>query len=395
MMAGQPLVIAMLHQPGGAIAAHHFVSATLAQGQRCISAPVEEQHRLLAAAQRNCQGFAQRLRQPGSSFHLLIAQIDQADLRHLRHTVPFAQAQPVVTPALRVHIAFDRWRGAGQHDGTILQPRAHHRHVARMIDDAFFLLVGLLMLLVGDDKAQFQERQEQRRPRADHHARLAIHYRTVSALALLLRKIAVPFRGPAAEALGETIQELHGQRDFRQQDQRLLPALQSFRNRFEIGFGLARSRHAIEQMRGESADAHRLRHGIGGFLLLGIQDRLRKIRIGNPKTRKFRQFGCHQRTAIDQPAHHRRRHIRFRRIVAHAPRQPVPAQRQHARARIGHLLGRLAATHKSNARHFLLERGRHAQCQRQHLSGRRQRVTRHPIDEIAERFGQARIAAQL
>ena len=43
---------------------------------------------------------------------------------------------------------------------ALLLPRPHHRHVAGVIDDAFILLVGRLVLLIDDDEAQVGEGQE-------------------------------------------------------------------------------------------------------------------------------------------------------------------------------------------------------------------------------------------
>ena len=80
------------------------------------------------------------------------------------------------------------------------------------------------MLFIDDDEAEIAERQEQRRARADHDARFAVHHRAIGARALLLRQIGVPLRRAAAEALRESLQELHRQRDLRQQDQHLLAA---------------------------------------------------------------------------------------------------------------------------------------------------------------------------
>ena len=49
----------------------------------------------------------------------------------------------------------------------MLQSRAHHRHVARVINDAVLLLVGAFVLLVDDDEPKVGEGQKQRRARAD------------------------------------------------------------------------------------------------------------------------------------------------------------------------------------------------------------------------------------
>ena len=57
--------------------------------------------------------------------------------------------------------------------GICAEVPAHHRHVARLIDDAILLLERLLMLLIDDDQAEIAERQEQGRARADHDLGIA------------------------------------------------------------------------------------------------------------------------------------------------------------------------------------------------------------------------------
>ena len=48
-----------------------------------------------------------------------------------------------------------------------------------------------------------------------------------------------------------------GERDLRQHDQRLLPALQRARDRLEVDLGLARAGDAVEQRDREVAAVHR------------------------------------------------------------------------------------------------------------------------------------------
>ena len=66
----------------------------------------------------------------------------------------------------------------------------------------------------------------------------------------------MPFCRTAAKALGEPIEELHRERNLRQQDQRLLAARQRFRHRFVIGLRFAGTRHAIKQRGGKAFACH-------------------------------------------------------------------------------------------------------------------------------------------
>ena len=63
----------------------------------------------------------------------------------------------------------------------------------------------------------------------------------------------MPFGRPRAETGGEAVEKLRGQRDLRQEHERLALLPQSFGDRLEIDLGLARSGHALEQGRRERA----------------------------------------------------------------------------------------------------------------------------------------------
>ena len=191
------------------------------------------------------------------------------------------------------------------------------------------------MLFIDDDQAQIREGQEQGRARAHHHPRLAPHHRAIDAAAFLLRKIAVPFRRPHAEAGGEAFQELHRQRDLRQQDQRLLVLAQRFGHRLEIDFGLARSRHAVQQMGGK-VFARRPRRA-ESLPPAPDRDSAPASRKPGSGARKGANSGSSvglSAPACDQPAHHGGRDIGVFRQARHAARQSVLRHLQHALARL-------------------------------------------------------------
>ena len=109
------------------------------------------------------------------------------------------------------------------------------------------------MLLIDDDEAEVGERQKERRARADDDGRLAARDRRPDAFALALGQAGMPFGGSCAEARREAIEKLRGQRDLRQEHERLALLPQRFGDRLEINLGLARSGHALEQGRRERA----------------------------------------------------------------------------------------------------------------------------------------------
>ena len=176
-----------------------------------------------------------------------LAQIDGLDLRHVLAAEPRRQRHALIAPLAGVHLGLHRRRRRGQHDRDLGDRGPHHRHVAGVIMRAVLLLVGLVVLLIDDHQAELGIGQKQRRARPHHHRRLAAGNRRAIAGARPRRQLGMPFQRARAEAGGEAVEKLPGQRDLRHQDQDLLAALQHFGDRLEIDFGLARSGDAVEQ----------------------------------------------------------------------------------------------------------------------------------------------------
>ena len=117
-----------------------------------------------------------------------------------------------------------------------------------MIDDAFFLLVGLLVLFIDDDQAEVARTAETapsaRRPPPgprrssprDRRARAALGDRSECHSAGRQPKRA------AKRSRNCTVSAISGSRI-----SACLPSSQRFRDRFEIDFGLARSGDAVQQ----------------------------------------------------------------------------------------------------------------------------------------------------
>ncbi len=90
----------------------------------------------------------------------------------------------------------------------------------------------------------------------------------------------VPLGRSRPEARGEAVEELRGQGDLRQQDQRLPPGAQRRRDRLEIDLRLARSRDALQQGHARVAGEHAVAQGRRRDRLLGRQVRRGEIGIG-------------------------------------------------------------------------------------------------------------------
>jgi hypothetical protein len=268
MVAGEPVGEAVFDQPCAAIGALVAKAAIAAQRQRGIAAPVEEQQRLFAALQTFLHPIDQPLRQPHALRRLLLGQVDRLDRGHLRPSIAARQVDLRVDSAFGHLQAFERGGGAGEHHGHLLEMPAHHRNVARIVAHALFLLEAGLMRFVDHDQAEPCEGQEQRRSRADHHLRAAFGYGAVGASALGRFERGMPQHRRRAEPLLEAVEEVFGQRDFGQQDQHLPPHPQRLGDGFEIGFGLARSCHPVEQEGGKFRLAHRAGEDVRRLALL-------------------------------------------------------------------------------------------------------------------------------
>ncbi len=169
MVAHQHAAEAVLDQPGRAIGALKLVPAGAAERERRIAAAVEEQQRLLAAIERGEHLAGEARGDPLALLGRLLAHIERGDVGQRR--VGEARGQHARARSGRYWrcCAISTEGVADDEDhARIGEAGPHHGHVAGVVVDAVRLLEGAVMLLVEDDQAEFVERQEQRRARADH-----------------------------------------------------------------------------------------------------------------------------------------------------------------------------------------------------------------------------------
>ena len=304
----------------------------------------------------------------------------------MRAAETLGQMNALVAPAPRIDFRFDRRRRRGQHHRNFRDAAAHHRHVAGVIMRAVFLLVGRVVFFIDDDKPEIGIGQKQRRARADHDRHFIRRHRGPGARARARRELRMPFRRARAEARGEAVEQLRGERDFRHQDQRLPLAPDIFRHRLEIDFGLAGAGDAIEQRHGVAALIDGGAQRVGGGQLAEREFRLAEIRIGRPRHRLRRQHHRRQRALVDQSVDHAGADARLARGVALGARQPIGKQRQHARARRRHARRRRSGQPHADALARGPEMLAHAQRHAQHHAARAKRVVGDPIDEFPQ-FG--------
>ena len=384
VVADEPPLEAVIDQPGVAVRALQAEAAGAAQRQRRIAAAVEEQQRLLLALERDLHRLGQPRRDEAPARRAFAAHVDRLDHRHVLAAEALGQLDALVAAAPRVDLRFDRRRRRGEHHRNLRDAPAHHRHVAGVIVRAVLLLVGRVVLLIDDDEAEIGIGQKQRRARADHDRDFVRRHRRPGALARARRKLRMPFRRPHAEALGEAVERLRGERDLRHQDQRLPLLADVLRHRLEIDFGLARAGDAVEQRHRGAAliddGAQRIRRG----QLREHEIRLAEIRIGRQRHRLRRQHHRHQRALVDQPVDDAGRDARLARGVALGARQAIGEEMQHAHARRRHARRRRPAEPHADALAAGPEMLAHAQRHAQHHAARAERVIGDPVDEAAQ-----------
>ena len=384
MVAAQFAPRAVLDQPGGAVGALHPVPAAAAQCQRRVAAAVEEQHRLLPPVQRVADRGDQRGGQETPPRGRVFAQINRRHTRQRRPRVPVRQMQPRVPSRLHIRHRLQTGRGRDQNRGRGTQPRPHHRHVAGVVDDAILLFERGLVLLVHHDAAQIGKRQEQRRPRADDDAGLALGHRPPSGAPHAGGEVGVPHGGRHPEPPREPRQPLRGQRDLRQQDQRLAPGAQGRGDGLQIHLGLARAGDAVQQRDREGARRHRLaqrrRHG----LLFRRQHGARVVRIGRLEGFLDRQGHGGQQSHLPHAADHGGADIGFRRQFQRGARLGGGEAVEHPPPRLGQAGRRIGEGGTAPAHGGATVRTEDAQRHAHHLARRGQGIGGDPVDQAAQ-----------
>jgi hypothetical protein len=270
--------------------------------------------------------------------------------RHVLAAEPRRQYDALVAALARIDLTLDRRRGGRQHDRDFCDASALNRHVAGVIMRAVLLLVGLVVFLIDHDQAEIRVRHEQRGARADHDMRVAGGDRGPVARAVARRQPGMPLQRTHAEADGEAVEELPGQRDLRHQDQRLFAAPDDFGNRLEIHLGLARAGDAVEQGYVKAAVCGQASHRIDSGALLPRKIRHRKRWIGRGRRRRGRQRLGLQRAFIDEAVDHAGADAGLFGRVRLAVQQAVGQQLDHAAPRRRHALRRRSVEAHTGAR---------------------------------------------
>ena len=260
---------------------------------------------------------------------------------------------------------------------------AQHRHVAGMVADAVFLLERPVVLLVDDDQTEVLERQEQRRPGADHDGRPASRHLPPGPAFFRPAHVRMPAQRRGAEAFLEAAEPLGAERDFRQQHQALPPGPQRRRDGVEIHLRLARPRHPLEQGAAVGVLADPAPERGGGRRLVRRQVG-RRIAVSRVGACGRNNLLASQRARIQQPLDHRAGDTCLLCQVRRLKTAAVGNGGEHLLPRVGQLEPRRPfAGRQPGNRARRLQRLGHGHCHAQHRSLRRHGVGRHPVDELA------------
>ena len=149
--------------------------------------------------------------------------------------------------------------------------RTQQRHVACVVAHAFFLLERAVVLLVDANEPQLRHWREQGRARPDGDAQLTRAQTAPHALPLGVAEPAVHDRDLVAQAGPKAPHQLRRERDLRHKHDGALAQLQRAFGGAQIDFGLARSRHALQQELCTLTRRQLLLDGCDGRRLLGVQ----------------------------------------------------------------------------------------------------------------------------
>ena len=197
----------------------------------------------------------------------------------------------------------------------------------------------------------------------------------------------MPLGRPRAETGGETVEELSGQRDFRQKNQRLAALSQGFRDGLEIDLGLARAGDAFEQRRRERALRDAGDQVVRGGPLIRVERRGAEFRIERGRDPPRLERDPDQRSILDQSVDHGCRTsgaLRQRRFRdwPFGPRE----RGQNPGASVCRSGRRLAARHDAEFRRRRLDDFAYPDRHAQHHSAGAKGPAGCPVDEVAERL---------
>ncbi len=244
------------------------MAAVAAQDDGCGPPSVDRQDRLVAVGKvETLDRLDETARQqPAVTGPKLLAEINDLDDRAGAGR-PGGQDDPAVAALSRAPHALHRRRGAAKDDGGTGQLAEPDRDIPRLDPGRPVALVGRVVLLVDDDQPDVGERGEDRESRPHHDVDIGRPDPPPLVRPLALAEAGMDEGHADGEIRAETVDEGHGQRDLRDEDQGRPSALERRDDRLDVDRGLAAAGHSVEQERRRVAGGDRGPGDRDGFCL--------------------------------------------------------------------------------------------------------------------------------
>ena len=142
-------------------------------------------------------------------------------------------------------------------------PGALVRHLPGVITRRAMLLVGRIVFFVQNHDAQTLHRGENGRTSAQHHRTAPVEDRKIGLETLPRRQCGMQKGEAVPENLLQTLDHLHRKRDLRHEQDGAPAKGERLLDQMDVDFRLARTRHTVQQMRGENRTLH-----LGGDLFV-------------------------------------------------------------------------------------------------------------------------------
>ncbi len=273
-----------------AVVAHQPVSAV--QGQRDIavrtphrlpagtagyeggkSPAVDEKHDLLPSPETVCHSLTERAAEYGAvAFCELLPHVDHRSFGDpaFGHSPP-AELHQMVSPTCSAVGALHGGRGRTQHHLCAAEARSRLRRLPGVIPRGILGLVGVLMLLIDDDKTEMGKWGKQRGAGADHDLTAAIQRPFPLVVALSLRHPGIHDGDTVAEPGVKAHHRLPGEGNLRNEKNCLETLREYLLDHLHIDLGFSASRNSVQKLRGPVSGVPAAAEVIKSLLLFFIQ----------------------------------------------------------------------------------------------------------------------------
>ena len=250
MMAEQRLLRLVVNERHAAVGAFQHMAAGGTHADGTVAAAVQQQDALLAVIQI----FLQLAGEADTDFarvarSQLSPHINKIHMGQRPSTVAMAQLDKLQTAAFCGIVSFSLRRGGGKQKQCVFHHGAFFGHIVGIIARGRLTLIGVLLLLVHDDKAEILQRCKDGAAGAYYDVGIALldHAPLQKPLGIVERRV---LHGQAAAEGGfETADHLRCQADFRHQHQRSAAQRKRALDQTQEYDGLAAAGHAMQKRR--------------------------------------------------------------------------------------------------------------------------------------------------